>query len=73
MYNRQAKSVDQGTWRDLMSPATWKEVKEVIDSNGTNKSAGWDGVTSDLVKPHTEDSSDSPTPLLELLSGLASG
>jgi len=33
-----------------MALSDWKEVHAIITSNGINKSAGWDGVTCDLVE-----------------------
>ena len=49
MYNRTAKGINAQVWQSLMEPTDWKEVKRVIDGNSPNKSAGWDGVSSDLV------------------------
>src|SRR3954462_9511750 len=56
------------TWTGLMDSASWKDIREIIVSNGSNKSAGWDGVNCDLVELHTEDSLEQPTPTLELLT-----
>jgi len=39
-----------------MDRTDWKEVRDVIASNGSNKSAGWDGVNCDLVELHSESS-----------------
>ena len=70
MYNRQAKGINQNTWEGLMRPADWKEIRSVIASNGSNKSAGWDGVNCDLVDLHSEDSKEIPSPFLEILTYL---
>ena len=40
MYNRQAKGIKQETWASLMGPTGWKEVWDVIASNGTNRQDG---------------------------------
>jgi len=40
MYNRQAKGIKEETWAGLMDPTDWKEIRDVITSNGSNKSAG---------------------------------
>jgi len=53
-----------------MHQANWKEAQTVIASSGKNKSAGWDGVNSDLVELHTEDSVDEPSHFLEILTFL---
>jgi len=68
MYNRQAKNIPSQTWSELMTASDWKEVLSVIMSNGINKSAGWDGVTCDLVRMHSEDSINNPSPFLEILT-----
>ena len=70
MYNRQAKGIDADTWSDLMKPTDWKEVRNVINENGSEKSAGWDGVNCDLVNLHCENSINSPSPFLEILTYL---
>jgi len=70
MYNRQAKGITQATWSGLMDRTDWKEVRDVIASNGSNKSAGWDGVNCDLVELHSESSDGEPSPLLEILTHL---
>jgi len=53
-----------------MDRTDWKEVRDVIASNGSNKSAGWDGVNCDLVELHSESSDGEPSPLLEILTHL---
>ena len=68
MYNRQAKHIEGKTWDGLMQETNWKEVRDVVISNGKNKSAGWDGVNCDLVDIHTEDSVDAPSHFLEILT-----
>jgi len=70
MYNRQAKGITQDTWSGLMDPADWKEIRAVIASNGSNKSAGWDGVNCDLIELHSGSSNERPSPLLEILTYL---
>jgi hypothetical protein len=69
MY-KQAKGIKQETWASLMGPTGWKEVRDVIASNGSNKSAGWDGVNCDLVEMHSESSENQPSPFLEVLTRL---
>src|SRR5689334_5045334 len=70
MYNRQAKGICERTWEGVMEQTDWKEVRAVIASNGKDKSAGWDGVTCDLITLHSEDSVTQPSPLLEILTFL---
>ena len=70
MYNRQAKGIKEETWSSLMGPTDWKEVRDVIASNGSEKSAGWDGVSCDLVELHSESSVYQPSPFLEILTSL---
>ena len=54
-----------------MALTDWKEVQAIITSNGTSKSAGWDGVTCDLVELHSSDESkDTLSPFLEILTFL---
>ena len=70
--NVQSKS-ERNSYRYLEEPnvlANWKEVREIIASNGPHKAAGWDGVNCDLVELHTEDSVENPSPLLEILTYL---
>jgi len=67
MYNRNAKNIPSDVWADLMMPTDWKELLEVIQSTGSNKAAGIDGVSSDLVKLLVEDSVSQPTALLKIL------
>lgn len=50
-----------------MKPVDWKEVLQTIKSSGSEKAAGLDGVSSDLVKILTGDSTEKPTPLLQSL------
>jgi hypothetical protein len=45
-------------------------VRDVIASNSSNKSAGWDGVNCDLVEKHSESSGNQPSPFLEVLTRL---
>ena len=54
MYSRQAKGISSATWSNLMKPVDWKEVLQTIKSSGSEKAAGLDGVSSDLVKILTE-------------------
>jgi len=70
MYNRGAKGISLDTWSGLMDPTDWKEVRRIIGSNGSRKSAGYDGVNCDLVELHSEDSLKCPTPFLEILTYL---
>jgi hypothetical protein len=70
MYNRQAKKISSQIWTGLMAQSDWKEIRSTIVSNGTEKSAGWDGVSCDLVYLHSEDSEKKPSPFLEILSFL---
>ena len=53
-----------------MDPTDWKEVRQVIASNGSNKSAGLDGVNCDLVELHSESPNGQPSPFLEILTHL---
>ena len=70
MYHRGAKGVNEKVWNGLMKEANWRDVLQVILSNGHGKSSGYDGVTCDLVCLLSEDSSDKPTPFLEILTFL---
>ena len=70
MYNRGAKGISLDTWSGLMDPTDWKEIRRIIVSNGSQKSAGYDGVNCDLVELHSEDSLKCPTPFLEILTYL---
>jgi len=67
MYSRNAKDIPTNVWCDLMNPVDWREVLKTISDSGFDKAAGCDGVSSDLVRLLTEDSNDTPTPLLSLL------
>ena len=53
-----------------MKPADWREVLGIIQSNSQNKAAGLDGVNTDLVFLHAEDSKEGPSPFLEILTHL---
>ena len=53
-----------------MKEASWTEILEVIRSNGSEKAAGLDGVSCDLVRMYTEPSNGSPSPALEILTAL---
>jgi len=72
MYNRDAKSIGSQVWLDLMKPATWQEVLNIILSGETNKAAGIDGVNCDLIRLLVEDSEteNEPTPLLKIIVSL---
>ena len=65
LYHRGAKGVNERVWMDLVNETKWKDVLHVILSNGHGKSAGYDGVSCDLVCLLSEDSSDKPKPFLE--------
>ena len=62
--------MNENVWMGLMNETNWKDVLHVILSNGHGKSAGYDGVTCDLVCLLSEDSSDKPSPFLEILTVL---
>jgi hypothetical protein len=68
MYNRNAKKIDAKMWKDLVGPVEWKEVLNTIRQAESEKAAGYDGVSSDLIRLLTDDSSDAPNPLLILLT-----
>ena len=70
MYNRNAKKIHSGIWKDLLVPVEWREVLTTIRQSEPEKAAGYDGVSSDLIRLLTDDSTDSPTPLLSLLTHL---
>src|SRR6185503_7120053 len=72
MYNRDAKAIGSQVWLDLMKPATWQEVLNIILSGETNKAAGIDGVNCDLIRLLVEDSEteNEPTPLLKIIVSL---
>ena len=67
MYSRDAKGIDQDTWRDLMKPCTSSELLQTILEGGKEKAAGYDGVNADLVRLLTVDSKEQLTPLLRML------
>ena len=68
MYNRNAKRIEEKTWEKLMETVGWKEIFSTIMTSESGKAAGYDGVSSDLIRLLTEDSKDEPTPLLEILT-----
>ena len=68
MYNRNAKRVEAKTWENLMEVAGWEEVLATILAPDVGKAAGYDGVSSDLIRLLTEDSKSEPTSLLEILA-----
>jgi Reverse transcriptase (RNA-dependent DNA polymerase) len=70
MYSRDAKGIDQGTWKDLMRSCTDPELLQTILESGKQKAAGYDGVNSDLVRMLVEDSKEQAPPLLSLLLSL---
>jgi hypothetical protein len=67
MYSRDAKGIDQDTWRDLMKPCTSSELLQTILEGGKEKAAGYDGVDADLVRLLTMDSKEQLAPLLRML------
>lgn len=70
MYRRNAKGISDSVWSNLMKEASWIEILEVIRSNGSEKAAGMDGVSCDLVRMYAEPSNGSPSPVLEILTPL---
>lgn len=50
MYSRQAKGIPSTAWSTLMAPVDRQEVLKTIKGSGTEKAAGYDGVSSDLVR-----------------------
>src|SRR5690349_19090489 len=68
MYSRSAKGILANVWSKLMAPTDWKEVLSTIRQADTEKAAGTDGITSDLLHMITEDVTNQPTAFLNILT-----
>jgi hypothetical protein len=70
MYSRDAKGIRAETWSSLMAPTEWKEVLNTIKEGEKHKAAGWDGMSTDLVRLLVEDADGAPTPFLLMMTDL---
>lgn len=67
MYNRKAKGIDSKVWSELMNPTSATEVRTIIQGSAKDKSAGYDGVSIDLIAMLIEDGEAETNPCLCLL------
>jgi hypothetical protein len=70
MYSRNAKNISDQVWENLMKPASWSEVLDTIRQTDTDKAAGYDGVSSGLLRMLTGNVTLQPSCLLSILTDL---